>query len=369
MKISFMHFDVSTHTIIQKLAQESGFDLVRIARAEILSKDKEFYLQWLKNGEHGSMAYLERNPERRYNPEKVLPGVKSIIVVGLNYGEKQTTVSNSTKVNVARYAKNKPDYHKVFEKKLSLLSNSLQEKFSGIHAKFYVDYGPLMERPYAASSSMGFIGKNTTLITPQFGSWVLLGEILTTLEIPEEIPQKHGSCGSCRKCIDICPTKALKSAYDLDSRLCISYLTIENKGPIPVELRKQVGTWLFGCDLCQEVCPHNVRAQAYVPQKWQDIEIESDLQNPEYLSSLNFLKKILTIKDEQEFKLFFKNTPFLRAKRSGLIRNACVVAGNLGDNALLPYLQHLTNEKSELIREHANWAINELQMRVLNSKF
>ncbi|OGC82281.1 MAG: tRNA epoxyqueuosine(34) reductase QueG [Candidatus Abawacabacteria bacterium RBG_16_42_10] len=356
-----MHFDVSVHKIIHKLAYEQSFDLIRISKASVLQKDKEFYLQWLKNGEQGEMAYLDRDPERRYNPAKILPGVKSIIIAGLNYGEKPTKISDNTKVNIARYAKNKPDYHKVFEKKLSTFSESLTQNFSKINAKFYVDYGPLMERPYAAASSMGFIGKNTTLITPQFGSWVLLGEILTTLEIPEETPQKHGSCGSCRKCLDICPTKALKSAYDLDSRLCISYLTIENKGPIPVKLRKQIGTWLFGCDLCQEVCPHNVRAQAYVPQKWQDITIEPDLKNSMYLSSIAFLKKILTIKSEQEFKIFFKNTPFLRAKRVGLIRNACIVAGNLGNRELLPYLENLTNDESELIREHAAWAIDELK--------
>ncbi len=345
---------------VQDIARKAGFDLVRVTKAQILTKDKDFYLQWLKNGEHGTMTYLERNPERRYDPEKILPGVKNIIMVGLNYGEKPAHPSNKNTINIARYAKSKPDYHKVFEKKLASLVEALKANFSDIEAKFYVDYGPLMERPYAAASSMGFIGKNTTLITPQLGSWVLLGEILTTMNIPQESPQKHGSCGSCRKCLDICPTQALKSAYDLDSRLCISYLTIENKGPIPIELRKQVGTWLFGCDLCQEVCPHNIRAQAFVPEKWRDIEIELDLQNPRYLSSLDFLKKIFAIKDEPEFKVFFKNTPFLRAKRSGLIRNACVVAGNLGNNELLPYLVPLLEDESSMIREHATWAIQEI---------
>lgn len=356
-----MHFDVSAYKIIQKLAHKQGFDLVRMTATSILERDKKFYLQWLKNNEHGEMTYLERDPKRRYQPEKILAGVKSIIIVGLNYGENPTLPSSNTKVNIARYAKYKPDYHKVFEKKLAALSELLKQHFPGIDTKFYVDYGPLMEKAYAAAASIGFIGKNTTLITPQFGSWVLLGEILTTLAIPEEIPQKHGSCGSCRKCLDICPTKALKDTYNLDSRLCISYLTIEKKGSIPIELRLQIGTWLFGCDLCQEACPHNIRSHAYVSQTWQDIEIDQNLQNPKYLSSITFLKKVFSIKNEEEYKKFFKNTPFLRAKRSGLIRNACIVAGNLNNSKLLPYLYNLLHDESEIIKEHATWAITQIE--------
>ncbi|MBI4835873.1 MAG: tRNA epoxyqueuosine(34) reductase QueG [Candidatus Abawacabacteria bacterium] len=342
-------------SLIYQLAKDQGFQLVKVATAQKLAAEKIAYLQWLEKNHHGEMHYLSRDPAKRTDPDKILPGAKSIILVALNYYQDSPDM-----IKVARYAKAKPDYHTVFEKKLQELQKKLTEHFSSIEAKFYVDYGPLMERPYAAQASMGFIGKNTLLITKEFGSWVVLGEIITTLDLVPEPAEKHGSCGSCRRCLDICPTGALKDNYDLDSNLCISYLTIEYKGSIPVNLRKKIGTWLFGCDLCQEVCPHNSRAKAYSPAQWQDISIQPDLTNTAYLGSLDFLKRILSIATDEEFKSFFANTPFLRAKRTGLIRNACIVAGNLKDASLLPYLKALINDSSLLIKEHAQWAVEEL---------
>lgn len=341
---------------IYQLAKKHGFSLVKVAQATKLTTDKTAYLKWLKENKHGEMSYLARDPKRRYDPQEVLPGAKSIIMVALNYYQKQDTSGT----RIARYAANKADYHNIFELKLKRLQNELQLAFKDIDAKFYVDYGPLMERPYAAQSSMGFIGKNTLLITKPFGSWVLLGEIITTLNIGSEAPEQHGSCGSCTRCISVCPTGAIKENYVLDSNLCISYLTIEYRGSIPMHLRKKIGTWLFGCDLCQEICPHNSRAQAYSPQEWHEVDIEADLANPEYLSSVAFLKRILDIKDDIAFRTLFKNTPFLRAKREGLIRNACIVAGNLGKTELMESLLRLSNDPSPLIREHAEWAITEL---------
>lgn len=347
---------MSVLATIYQLAQKQNFSLVKVARAEKLSTDKDAFLKWLETNKHGQMSYLARDPERRYSPERVLPGAKSIIMVALNYFQPTT----NSHARIARYALVKPDYHKVFERKLKRLQKDLEASFANIQAKFYVDYGPLMERPYAAQSSMGFIGKNTLLITKPYGSWVLLGEIITTLELPPEPGERHGSCGSCTRCITACPTGAIKENYVLDSNLCISYLTIEYKGSIPVELRKKIGTWLFGCDICQEVCPHNSRAQAYVPQEWHEVVIAADLKDPTYLSSLAFLKKILQLKTDEEFRALFINTPFLRAKREGLIRNACIVAGNLGKKELQEELQVLTQDASELIREHAAWALEEL---------
>ncbi len=347
---------------IYQLAQNQGFSLVKVTPATTLTTDKEAYLDWLEHNNHGQMAYLARAPERRYTPEKVLPGAKSIILLALNYFQPNKAPS----VKVARYALAKPDYHKVFERKLKRLQQALENEFSGSNNKFYVDYGPLMERPYAAQSSMGFIGKNTLLITKPYGSWVLLGEIITTLELTPEPAEKHGSCGSCSRCMTACPTGAIKNAYEIDSNLCISYLTIEYKGSIPLPLRAKMGTWLFGCDICQEVCPHNTRAQAYIPSQWHEVEIEPDLANEEYLSSLQFLKTILQIKDEAEFRKLFRNTPFLRAKRAGLIRNACIVAGNLGNKDLIPLLKKLSTDESELIREHASWALQALETNDTN---
>lgn len=342
---------------IYQCARSIGFDLVGISDTTISPQDQEFFLQWLKKNHHGTMQYLARTPEKRCSPSQILPEAQSVIMVALNYG---LNSAETALIKVGKYARGKPDYHLVFEQKLEQLCAALQEHFKARSYKFAVDYGPLMERSFAIKAQLGFIGKNTTLITKEFGSWVLLGEIITTLPLPPSPLQAQGRCGTCTKCLTACPTGALISEYQLDSRLCISYLTIENKGPIPIELRKKVGTWLFGCDICQDVCPHNAKSKAYVPAKWSDIAIAADLQDPDYLSSKAFLITILTIPDQETFKQFFKNTPFLRAKRVGLVRNACVVAGNLKDKHMIQYLEPLLRDESELIQEHASWAIDEL---------
>jgi epoxyqueuosine reductase len=349
---------VSDIHLIHQCAKALGFDLVGISGIKSPDHDRDAFLQWLQENKHGSMAYLARDPARRTQPELLVPEAKSIIWVALNYHTPQT---DTAKPKIGRYALAKPDYHLVFEQKLAQLCADLTQHFTTHDQRFYVDYGPLMERSFAAQSQMGFIGKNTMLITPEYGSWILLGEIITTLALPETEKRAQGQCGTCQKCITVCPTKALSKAYDIDSRLCISYLTIENKGAIPVELRPLIGTWLFGCDLCQEVCPHNSRANAYTRQAWQDIVIEADLQNPDYLNSVSFLHKIVTIHDQATFKQFFRNTPFLRAKRIGLIRNACVVIGNLRDQSFTAELEQLLHDPSEIIQEHAQWALDQLQ--------
>ncbi len=343
---------------IYQCAQSLGFDLVGISDSIIPTQDHDAFLQWLEQNHHGTMHYLARDPERRCIPSQILPNAQSVIMVALNYGQTQP---DSALVKMGKYARGKPDYHLVFEQKLSELCEILNTTFKNEAYRFSVDYGPLMERSFASKAQLGFIGKNTTLITREFGSWVLLGEIITTAKLPSSPLLAHGRCGTCTKCITSCPTGALTAEYKLDSRLCISYLTIENKGPIPVELREKVGAWLFGCDICQDVCPHNTKAKAYVPSKWTTIAIAPDLSDPDYLSSTAFLIKILTIPDQEEFKQFFKNTPFLRAKRVGMIRNACVVAGNLNDKSLIPYLEPLLKDESALIREHADWAIKKLR--------
>lgn len=343
---------------IYHCAQSIGFDLVGISDTTIPPQDHAAFLQWLEQNYHGSMHYLARAPERRCSPTQILANAQSIIMVALNYGQ---IGQDTALVKVGKYARGKPDYHLVFEQKLTQLCQTLNTTFENKAYRFAVDYGPLMERSFASKAQLGFIGKNTTLITREFGSWVLLGEIITSAQLSPSPIKAHGRCGTCTKCITACPTGALTAEYKLDSRLCISYLTIENKGSIPTELREKIGTWLFGCDICQDVCPHNTKAKAYVPSQWSDIAIEPDLSNPDYLGSIDFLIKILTIPDQETFKQFFKNTPFLRAKRVGMIRNACVVAGNLKDHSLKPYLEALLKDESDLIREHADWALKRLQ--------
>lgn len=344
-----------TSEAIKKYALSLGFDLVKITSAEKLSAAGSFYEKWLKDGHGADMDYLKNDPEKRYSPGKILPHAKSIIMLGLNYFQKEHTFADSFRV--AKYAYGR-DYHKVISAKLKKLAAFLQSSH-----KSYVDFGPIMERAYGAKSHMGFIGKNALLITREYGSYIFLAEIITTLDLTPDEPTKwKGQCGTCTRCVDICPTKAIKPDRTIDSRLCISYLTIENRGPIPLELRPKIGNWLFGCDLCQDICPHNVRAKPTRVTDFQNISLG--------LKSTS-LSQILSIRDDDEFKKLFAGTPLMRAKRRGLLRNACVVAGNLmrddsqsnttSTRTLLPLLQTLAHDNDPLIAEHAQWALESTQ--------
>lgn len=332
---------------IKAFALELGFDVVKITSAEKLSDAGEFYEKWLQEGNAADMEYLKENTEKRYTPEKILAGARSIIVLGLNYYKKDHTFPE--KFRIAKYAMGR-DYHKVITSKLKKFAAFL-EKMSASQ-KSYVDFGPTMERAFAAKSHMGFIGKNACIITREYGSYIFLSEIITTLELTPDEPTKwKGQCGSCTRCIDICPTGAIKSDKTIDSQLCISYLTIENRGAIPTELRPKIGNWLFGCDLCQDICPHNVRAQ---PTRVTDFQnIPTNLQTTS-------LGQILSIENDDEFIKIFAGTPLTRAKRRGLIRNACVVAGNLKLIQLLPQLKKLSQSDDEMLAEHAAWAARQI---------
>ncbi len=355
---------------IKTFALELGFDMVKITSAEKLSAPGEFYEKWLQEGNAADMEYLKENTEKRYTPEKILTGARSIIVLGLNYYKKDYIFPE--KFSIAKYAMGR-DYHKVITSKLKKFAAFL-EKISLSNGqksseKSYVDFGPTMERAFAAKSHMGFIGKNACIITREYGSYIFLSEIITTLELTPDEPTKwKGQCGSCTRCIDICPTRAIKPDKTIDSRLCISYLTIENRGAIPIELRPKIGNWLFGCDLCQDICPHNVRAQPTRVTDFQNIPLGTQAGGSVELSlggaSLGGLKslslgQILTIETDEEFVKIFAGTPLTRAKRRGLIRNACVVAGNLKLTELLPQLKKLSQSDDEMIAEHAAWAIQQ----------
>lgn len=329
---------------LKAFALELGFDLVKITSAEKLSDAGLFYEKWLKEGNAAEMDYLKENTEKRYTPEKILTGAQSIIVLGLNYYKKDYQFQE--KFKVAKYAMGR-DYHRVITSKLKKFAAYL-DKMSASQ-KSYVDFGPTMERAFAAKSHMGFVGKNACIITREYGSYIFLSEIITTLELTPDEPTKwKGQCGSCTRCIDICPTGAIKSDKTIDARLCISYLTIENRGAIPIELRPKIGNWLFGCDMCQDICPHNVRAQ---PTR------VTDFQNIPLGLQTTSLGQILSIETDDEFIKIFAGTPLTRAKRRGLIRNACVVAGNLKLTELLPQLKKLSQSSDEMFAEHAEWAI------------
>lgn len=298
------------------------------------------------------MHYLEKHTPLKTNPQKLLPNCQSIILVGFNYYQERTASQLETG-QIARYAHGR-DYHKVLGKRLKKVTKELQELYPDANFYANTDATPLLERKYAEQAGLGFIGKNTMTISLPYGSWFLVGEILTTQKLPASgpTPTSHGTCGSCIRCLEVCPTGALtpNKPYQLDASKCISYLTIEHRGSIPTELRPLIGNWLFGCDLCQEVCPHNVRAK---------ITTEPDFLKP-IAGHTQLLKEILTIKTDAEFLNKFAGSPVMRAKREGLIRNACIVAGNIRATELIPLLEQLSQDSNTIISEHAQWALMQI---------
>lgn len=292
---------------IKNYAKELGFDLFRIIKADPLPKEAKHFKNWLKQGFEGDMEYMDRDPEKRTNPQKILPGAKSIICLGMNYYQE----GGDSDFKIARYAFGK-DYHKVIEKKLKKLRQFIIKKNPSLTKKdfkLYTDAGPILERAYAVQAGFGFIGKNTTLITPDFGSWIFLAEIITTLAIERTFSKKELSlrnCGSCDRCIKACPTGALTKPYQLDARKCISYQTIENKGKINVDIKDRV----FGCDICQEVCPHNCRAKSTTVPEFTN-HIAGPNLNPEKIEAMS----------EEEFQQKFSGSPLKRAGLKNLKRN------------------------------------------------
>lgn len=332
--------------------QGLGFDLVRIAPAEPLTPHNEVAQERVRQGYMDGMPwYTEERARKAGDPQKLLPNARSIIAVALSYlpsEDDDGEQSGKPMGQVARYAR-WTDYHQVMKDKLHILAHGLPE-FVGhaVRTRVFVDDSPLLERAVAERSGLGWFGKNTNILTPTHGSWVFLGQLLTDLELePDEPLQK--SCGTCSRCIPACPTGAIVAPYVIDARRCISYLTIECRGPIPRDLRPLVGDWLFGCDLCQEVCPVN-----------QDVLAS----NRHTLRRTGFsaieLLPLLSISQE-DFSAKYKSSPIKRAKRAGLQRNACVALGNIGDRKAVPALGHALQEAdSPLVRSHAAWALGRL---------
>ena len=338
---------------IKDYAKTLGFDDCKITRALNRPKSAEFYKNWIDQKFHANMDYLVKHQPLKANPKAILSDAKSIILLTLNYYQKR--INSGQNGQIARYAHGR-DYHKVFKSKLKKLSQFINSLNPEANCRFFADAGPLLERDYATQANLGYIGKNTMLITPKHGSWVLIGEIITNLKLTYDKfePTEHGICGTCSRCISVCPTKALKSDYTIDANLCISYLTIENKGPIPLELRPLIGDWLFGCDLCQEVCPHNFR---------QKETGEPDFVKPIAGSEID-LVEILSMTTPSEFLTKFAGSPVMRASLAGLQRNACVVAGNLKSAKCLPALKKILDNpnQSEIVKEHAKWAIEQIEI-------
>lgn len=328
---------------------ELGFDICRFTEAKPPDHAREFGT-WLAEGRHGAMGYLAHNAHKRIDPQKVLAGAKTVLVVAASYSF-ETKTSVIERGQIARYAQY-ADYHDVMGERLKHLSAFVdQTGGAGSKSLWYVDTGPLLERDLAQRAGIGFIGKHTNVISRELGNWFFLGEIISTAEIAPDASERN-RCGTCERCIHACPTNAITAPFQLDARRCISYLTIELKGSIPLELRPLIGNRIYGCDDCLAVCPWNRFAKAgslMAPHRRRDLE------QPDLIELLGL--------DDAGFKKRFAGTPMLRTKRRGLLRNVCVALGNVADASALPPLQKAAADPEALIAEHARWAIDQIQKR------
>ena len=354
---------------IRQRALALGFDDCRFTTAAAPASAAQFQ-NWLAENKHGAMAWLERNAEKRIDPQRVLAGAHSVICLAASYvshrerwrpageeGCEAEQLAGGTPVLpglIARYARF-DDYHDVLGGWLKSLTGFVNQ-LGGAETRslWYVDTGPLLERDLAQRAGLGFIGKHTNLISRKLGNWIFLSEIITTLELEPDAPEKN-HCGSCTRCLTACPTSAITAPFQLDARRCISYLTIELKGAIPVELRPAIGNRIYGCDDCLAACPWNRFAREGSLMKTHARE---DLQTPDLLELLQL--------DAAGFKSRFAGSPVLRTKRRGLLRNVCVALGNTGDASALPALEKAAHDAEPLVAEHARWAMEQIEARRLN---
>lgn len=360
----------NTAWIVER-AKTLGFDLCGVARADRFPELEKFG-EWLDQGYAGAMKYLE--DPRRAEPSLVMENVRSVIVCALNYntGHPYSTEaaasanSDAPRGWISRYAWG-DDYHDVMWKKLNGLAEALKEKFpEPFSVRAYADTGPIAERVFAKYAGLGWLGKNTLLLNASLGSWLFLGVILTSLDLARSLQQAEvlppDLCGNCRQCLDACPTKALVEPYVLDARLCISYLTIELRGSIPREFRQAMGWQVYGCDICQDVCPFNRSSPASSVREFQPRQESAAKKllapNLEWLAGMT----------EQEFREFFRGSAVKRAKWAGLVRNACIALGNSRVSRINPdyervkaLLQRLAESETPAIAESARWALSRIQ--------
>jgi len=346
---------------LKRQAAALGFELAGIAPAA--APDSLAHLEiWLDRGFSGRMEYIPRRREAYAHPGSVLESVRSVVMLAAHYnsGTDEGATDDSAgdlpgdtaaaAPRIARYARSSADYHDVLKTRLKQLANWLHEQRPGCRTRGVVDTAPLLERDFARRAGLGWFGKNTMLINKRRGSWFFLAALLTDVELPADAPHETAHCGTCTRCLDACPTDAFPEPHVLDARRCISYLTIELRGePIPEDLRPGVGQWLFGCDVCQDVCPWNRKAPQTTDPQWTPVLAQA----PETIAETLQL-------DESDFRKRYRKHPIWRIGRDGLIRNACIVAGNLGDKRFVPDLTRLLEDDSPLVRGAAAWALGRL---------
>lgn len=335
--------------LVAKLARAHAFDTVGIAPARSNPLRAERLTAWLAGGNEAEMSWMAREPEKRASPQGLWPEVRSVIMLGTNYGvegDPLETLQHKDRASLALYGTRK-DYHDVIKARLKGFARDLVSRVGG-DVKVFVDTAPVMEKPLAMEAGLGWQGKHTVLVSRAFGNWLLLGAVYITLEIaPDDVEEDH--CGTCRRCLDICPTAAFPEPYQLDPRLCIAYLTIEHKGPIARELRGKFGNRVFGCDDCLAVCPWNKFAQAARDTK---LALRGELEGLK-LADLAAL-------DDAAFRALFAGTPIKRTGRDRFLRNVLIAIGNSGDAGLVPAARGRLDDASPLVRGMAVWALSRL---------
>jgi epoxyqueuosine reductase len=335
---------------IKQEARRLGFDLVGVT-TPVSPPHLDVYRRWLELGRHGEMGYLanETAIRRRSDPLEILPECQSILVTGMNYLPSEVG-KKKTSPHIAAYAFGE-DYHDVMSARLDKLLSYIQQLVGAIPYRIYTDTGPLLEREFAQQSGLGWIGKNTCLIHPKMGSYFFLGEILLGIDLEVDTPFEKDHCGSCTRCIDACPTGCILPDRTLDARRCISYLTIELKTAIPHDLRPLIGDWIFGCDVCQQVCPWNLR--------FAQTSNEPAFQPNAFLSGRS-IPSLLTLSHE-DFRTHLRKSPLKRTKWTGILRNTAVVAGNRGGMEVVPLLENLLlDHPNSMVRSHAAWALGRI---------
>ena len=335
--------------LIDAEAHRAGFDAVAVTTPDAIPLAPARLAEFVADGFHGSMDWIAETLERRSEPTALWPQVRSIIVLAMNYGPDQDprgVLAKRDRGAISAYAQNR-DYHEVMKGRLKEIAGKLVARAGG-DVKVFVDTAPVMEKPLAEAAGLGWQGKHTNLVSREHGSWLFLGTIFTTAELlPDRAEIDH--CGSCRACLDVCPTDAFPAPYRLDARRCISYLTIENKGPIPHEFREKIGNRIYGCDDCLAACPWNKFARAASEAK---LAARDELREPPLAELLHL--------DDAAFRTFFSGSPIKRIGRDRFVRNVLIAAGNSGDAALAGAVRALLDDASPLVRGAAIWALARL---------
>jgi len=350
---------LQVESIVKRAAQQAGFELAGIAPAAD-SSELQTFPEWIAAGHAGEMKYMEARDERgdlkRGSLSRVAPWARSVIVCAINYNTDHpysTELHDPSRGWISRYAWSREDYHDAVLRRLqkveAALHQSVEQSYPELITRSYVDTGPVVERVFAKYAGVGWVGKNTCIINQKIGSWLFLGVILTSLELTPDMPAPD-RCGTCTRCIEACPTDAILAPYQLDANRCIAYLTIEKRGAIPEELRAGIGHQVFGCDICQDVCPWNRKAPTTTAPEFSARE---GLVNP----ALDWLAEM----SAEGFRETFRGSPIRRTKRSGLRRNAVIAMGNSGNRQFLPLLEALIVDEDEGVADGARWAVQKLR--------